>query len=277
MIFPGRSSGARSRTPDRSNRYCDARARASARHRPTGPASMTEAMVGGGPAGSLSGCRATMCPSRTAPSAPAPKAASFMGSTGHHETEDVLSMAGEPLIALARDLIAWPRQGHVHDLADHAGRCGQHHHAVGEVDRLVDVVGDEDNGDVEFIAHPQDQVLELEAGLRVDRGERLVHQQQLGLVDKRPGDRHPLLHPARQLPRVLPPEVGGIRPARHRSSVVLPAPLGPTTQTNSPRPTSKVMSASARRSAVPLIRYVLRTERRDTTAGPPPGCPAELD
>ena len=52
-------------------------------------------------------------------------------------------------------------------------------------------------------AHAQDQVLQVEARLRVDGRERLVHQQQLGLVGQRAGDGDPLLHPAGQLPRVL--------------------------------------------------------------------------
>src|ERR1700756_1233157 len=41
------------------------------------------------------------------------------------------------------------------------------------------------------------------------------------------------------------PLVGCASPARVRSSVVLPAPLGPTTQANSPRATSNVMSCRA--------------------------------
>ena len=47
-----------------------------------------------------------------------------------------------------------------------------------------------------------DQVLEVGAGLRVDRGERLVHQQHPRLVGQGPGDRDPLLHAAGELPRV---------------------------------------------------------------------------
>ena len=52
------------------------------------------------------------------------------------------------------------------------------------------------------LAHLEDQVLEIGAGLRVDRRERLVHQQDLRLVGQRAGDRHALLHPAGELPRV---------------------------------------------------------------------------
>src|ERR1700722_5289659 len=60
------------------------------------------------------------------------------------------------------------------------------------------------------------------------------------------------------------PLVGWASPARVRSSVVLPAPLGPTTQANSPRATSKVMSCSAT-FGPPALGYTLRTCRSDTT------------
>ncbi len=154
------------------------------------------------------------------------------------------------------------------------------------------------------------EVLEVAAGLRVDRGERLVHQQDRRLVGERAGDRDPLLHPAGELPRVavhepdepdgaerlldqggalplrellvaqrqqdvdrtdihgiserlyswktiairsggpvtrLPrsstsPADGRSSPAMHLSSVVLPQPDGPTTQTNSPSSIENVTS-----------------------------------
>jgi hypothetical protein len=38
------------------------------------------------------------------------------------------------------------------------------------------------------------------AGLGVEAGEGLVHQQDLGLDRQRPGERHPLAHAARELP-----------------------------------------------------------------------------
>ena len=60
------------------------------------------------------------------------------------------------------------------------------------------------------------------------------------------------------------PLVGCASPARMRSSVVLPAPLGPTTQANSPRATSNVMSCSATFGPAALA-YTFRTCRSDTT------------
>ncbi len=49
----------------------------------------------------------------------------------------------------------------------------------------------------------QQEVLELRARERVDRGERLVQQQQLGPRDEGARDRDALLHPAGELPGVL--------------------------------------------------------------------------
>ena len=43
----------------------------------------------------------------------------------------------------------------------------------------------------------------LLAGQRIERAERLVHQQDVGLVHQRPADRHALLHAARQFARRL--------------------------------------------------------------------------
>ena len=66
-------------------------------------------------------------------------------------------------------------------------------------------------------AFPEAQQLQVEplAGQGVERAERLVEQQDLGLEGQRPGERHPLARPARQLGRPggrRPPDRG--RPAR---------------------------------------------------------------
>ena len=48
---------------------------------------------------------------------------------------------------------------------------------------------------------PRQQFLHMVAGQRVERAERLVHQQHLGPVGQRAGDRDALLHAARKLAR----------------------------------------------------------------------------
>ena len=74
----------------------------------------------------------------------------------------------------------------------------QHEDAVGQGDRLVDLVGDEQHGRAvaeEQLAH---EVLHLDPGEGVEGGERLVEQQQLGLAHQGAGERHPLRLAARQ-------------------------------------------------------------------------------
>ncbi len=97
---------------------------------------------------------------------------------------------------------ARPRQRHVHDVA-HAARPRRHDDdPVGEEQRLVDVVGDEEDGGAHLLPHAEQQLLHRHPRLRVERGERLVHQHHARPVDEHPGDPHPLLHAARQLARV---------------------------------------------------------------------------
>ena len=50
---------------------------------------------------------------------------------------------------------------------------------------------------------PQQLLVELVAHDLVERAERLVHQQKVGIERQRPGDRGALLHAARQLPGKL--------------------------------------------------------------------------
>src|SRR5512146_2821880 len=89
---------------------------------------------------------------------------------------------------------------------DTAGRGAHDDDAVGEIDRLVDVMGHEEDGLA--VALPDTQELRAHdlADLRVERAEGLVHQQDLGLDAERPGDADALAHPARELMRKMPLE-----------------------------------------------------------------------
>ncbi len=73
---------------------------------------------------------------------------------------------------------------------------------VGQQDRLADAVGDEQDG----LARGRPDALQLDIELiardRVERAERLVHQEQCRIVEQRPADRRALAHAARQLPRI---------------------------------------------------------------------------
>src|SRR5436309_3206986 len=82
---------------------------------------------------------------------------------------------------------------------DGSGTGGQHDHLVGQRDRLLEVVGDEDDRGAGFRPEGEQLVLHQAPRLHVEGGERLVHEQDPGPVDEALGERHALSHPAREL------------------------------------------------------------------------------
>ena len=85
----------------------------------------------------------------------------------------------------------------------HASRPRRHQHdAVAQADRLAHVVRHEDDG----LSGRAPDLGQLDvqdvARLRVERGERLVHEQHARIGRQRPSERHALAHPARQLVHV---------------------------------------------------------------------------
>src|SRR5437879_6407224 len=80
--------------------------------------------------------------------------------------------------------------------------------AVAERDRLGDVVGDEDDGLAPELPQLEQVGLQLGAGLRVDRGERLVHQDHRRIVGEGSDQRGALAHPAGKLVRIIALEAG---------------------------------------------------------------------
>ncbi len=97
--------------------------------------------------------------------------------------------------------IARPRQRDRLVERDASRRSGQQDDAVGERERLVDVVGNEQHGRPIAPEDVEQMILLRLAGQRVERAERLVHQQELGPRHQRPGERGALRHAARQLLR----------------------------------------------------------------------------
>ena len=79
--------------------------------------------------------------------------------------------------------------------------------AVRHGERFGLVVGHVDHGDAQTLVEVLDLVLHLLAQLLVQRAERLVHQDQLGLEHERARDRDPLLLTARELGRPALPEI----------------------------------------------------------------------
>src|SRR5262245_32779406 len=84
-----------------------------------------------------------------------------------------------------------------------AARVRTHHdHAIGEVDRLGDIVRDVDDGLFRLPPHLREQLLHVVAGQRIERGERLVHQQHRRVVGERARDGDALLHAAGKMMRI---------------------------------------------------------------------------
>jgi hypothetical protein len=111
---------------------------------------------------------------------------------------------GPELRALV-DLVdaAGPRDGHRRDVLDPARSRRHHDDAVGEGDRLHEIVRDEHDGLARRRPERQELLLEEQPGLRVERAERLVHEDEGGVVEERAGDVRPLPHAARELVRVV--------------------------------------------------------------------------
>src|SRR5882762_465639 len=74
--------------------------------------------------------------------------------------------------------------------------------AVGDLQRLFLVVGDEDGGDVQVVMQPAQPPPQVLAHLGVERAERFVQEQDLGLHGQRAGERDALALAPRELRRV---------------------------------------------------------------------------
>jgi hypothetical protein len=72
----------------------------------------------------------------------------------------------------------------------------EHQGAIPERDRLGDVMGHEDDGLALETPQPQQVGLQLRAGLRVDGGKRLVHQDDGRVISQRADQRCTLAHAA---------------------------------------------------------------------------------
>src|SRR5688572_9517166 len=98
---------------------------------------------------------------------------------------------------------AWPRDVDF-ELPHDAARPRRHHDdAVAEEDRLVNRVGDQHHGLA--ARHPNALQLGVHAlaSERIERAERLVHQEKLGIARERAHDRGALLHSTRKFVRIF--------------------------------------------------------------------------
>ena len=92
-----------------------------------------------------------------------------------------------------------------------------HGDAVGDVPRQAEVVGDGDDREPALVDERPQQRQDLAADRGVERGHRLVGEQQLRLERDRAGDQHPLALAARDLVRVAGDELLG-RPQPGRAT-----------------------------------------------------------
>ena len=92
--------------------------------------------------------------------------------------------------------LARTRQPGLDDLEDLAGVGLHHHDAVGEEHRLFDVVRDVEHGAAEGLVDLGQLEVQPLAGELVERGERLVHKQDVGIRDEHAREAGALLHPA---------------------------------------------------------------------------------
>src|SRR4029077_17748378 len=78
----------------------------------------------------------------------------------------------------------------------------QDDYTIGELHGFGEIVRDYEHGLIEFLANLQNLVADQQAGLRIQRREGLVHEQDLRSEGKGPRDGRSLSHPPRQLVRV---------------------------------------------------------------------------
>ena len=95
--------------------------------------------------------------------------------------------------------ISRARHRHLDELLHLPRMRREHQDAIGQVDGLIQIVGDEDDRDIDFTPDLQQMSLHARARLRIERAEGLIHEQDTGLVRQRAHDRDPLLHAAGEL------------------------------------------------------------------------------
>src|SRR6478672_3837843 len=143
----------------------------------------------------------------------------FIASVSVASCRELLAIAGEHFLAQHRpdrlvQLDEARRRAHLGDvarsrqvdreLADRMRRRagGKADDAVAERDRLVEVVGDEEHRLLLLGPEREQLVFHQLARLDVERRERLVHQQDVGIEDERLRQADALSHAARELVRV---------------------------------------------------------------------------
>ena len=93
----------------------------------------------------------------------------------------------------------------------------QDHKVIGQLQRLIKIMRDEDDGLVQLFLQLEQQVLHVGSDQRIKGRESLVHQHDRCVCSQRPGNAHTLLHPTRKLRWIMvlePAQTHAIQPFR---------------------------------------------------------------
>ncbi len=144
----------------------------------------------------------------------AARAKGAAGKTGRDLRHDTRN-AAERLVALRlaghRDACEQPARVRMLGSREQLPRCRVLHHlagihhrdAVGDAGDDAEIVGDQKDGEAELLLQPVQQPQDLRLHGDVERGGRLVGDQQLRIAHQRHGDHHPLAQAPRELMRKL--------------------------------------------------------------------------
>src|SRR5215470_14086763 len=114
-----------------------------------------------------------------------------------HEIPDLVDLVDEDLGL--ENVAITPVEAGLDDRLDAPGPRRHDGDAIGEMHRLAHVVSDKDHGLGGAPPDAEQLVLHQAAGLRIERAERLVHEQDRRIEGERARDRGALLHAAREL------------------------------------------------------------------------------
>ena len=113
-------------------------------------------------------------------------------------------------------------EGELEAGGDAAGPRRQDDEMAGEQHRLLDAVGDHQDGLAGLAPELEQLLLHLLAGQRIERAERLVHQQHAGVAGQRAGQPDPLAHAAGELPDAMALEARQPDQPQGRGGALLP-------------------------------------------------------
>ena len=154
-----------------------------------------------------------------------------------------------------------------HDLRDGAerddGRRHQHHR-VGDPHHLLDRVAHVDDGHLQLVAHQLDVVQDLVLAVGVERGERLVEQQQARARQQRAADRDALLLAAGQVRR---PPIEQARKSEQRDDVARAEPRS-AGRGKEPRVAAGSAARSGAGTEPPFLEHVADAPRVGGTSMP---------